>query len=94
MLYYYCLVLHHEPWTEPASSVGKIRLDPCIRVRVYPNVRVRLELFAHDLSKKTISQVKKISPGKWLSIILLFSQQTNPPYSLSRSRNFHINQRK
>ena len=28
------------------------------------------------------------------SIILLFSQQTEPPYSLSRSRNFHINRRK
>ena len=28
------------------------------------------------------------------SIILLFSQQTEPPYSLSKSRNFHINRRK
>ena len=28
------------------------------------------------------------------SIILLFGQQTEPPRSLSRSRNFHINRRK
>ena len=35
-----------------------------------------------------------LGSGKKQSIILLFGQQMEPPHSLSRSRNFHVNRRK